>query len=121
MNQSAINFEDKFRQFEDQWQPRIIAEANNYRFKLAKIQGSVSWHSHTDKDEVFIVMDGSMIIKLRAGEVELNSGEMFVVKRGVEHSPYAENECRLLLVEPANLKTVGSPDGVPVTVEDVWI
>ncbi|UCD99145.1 MAG: cupin domain-containing protein [Chloroflexota bacterium] len=110
MKRKAINFEEKLAQFNDLWSPKIIAQMNDYHFKLAKIKGEFIWHSHPETDEAFIVLQGSLTIHLRDYEVVLQTGEMFVVPRGVEHRPVAEQECQILLVEPEG--TVNTGDAV---------
>tara|TARA_Y100000766_G_C18677514_1_gene493082 strand:- start:264 stop:575 length:312 start_codon:yes stop_codon:yes gene_type:complete len=100
MKKDKINLKEKFSQFTKHWSPRVVAEMNDYQFKIAKIKGEFVWHDHKDTDETFIVMEGEMSIKFRDGEVKLSEGEMFVVPRGLEHKPYAEKECKILVVEP---------------------
>jgi mannose-6-phosphate isomerase-like protein (cupin superfamily) len=121
MDYTAINFRAKLAKFSKHWSPKIIAQMNDYHFKLAKIQGEFVWHSHPETDEVFIVLDGIVRINLRDGEVELRAGEMFVVPKGVEHKPIAEQECHILLVEPAGTVNTGDARG-ELTVEQLeWI
>ena len=117
----AINFRDKLGQFTDHWAPKVIAEMNDYQFKLVKIQGEFVWHQHADTDEVFIVLDGRMTIELRDGRVELGPGEMYVVPKGVEHKPFAVDECRILLVEPRGVVNTGDVGGARTAPGDVWI
>jgi mannose-6-phosphate isomerase-like protein (cupin superfamily) len=102
-----VSFKEKLTLFSRHWSPKIIAAMNDYHFKLVKIQGDFIWHDHPETDEVFIVLDGAMRIDFRDGMVELHAGEMFVVPRGVEHKPYASQECSLLLVEPAGTVNTG--------------
>ena len=111
MQPSVINFTDKFAQFSDLWSPRIIAQMNDYHFKLAKIKGEFVWHSHDDTDEVFIVIDGEMSIAFRDGSVSLKAGELFVVPKGADHKPFAERECKAMLVEPAGTINTGDAGG----------
>ena len=121
MEYMPINLADKFGKFSDHWSPRVIAEMNGYQFKLAKIEGEFIWHRHADTDEVFIVLAGAMKIELPDGEVSLKAGEMFVVPKGVEHRPSAEQECRIMLVEPRGVVNTGEKS-VELTAEnDVWI
>ena len=96
---TPINFREKFATFSEQWSPKIIAQMNDYHFKIVKIQGEFVWHRHADTDEVFIVLDGELTIHFRDGEVALRSGEMFVIPRGVEHKPFARRECKMMLGE----------------------
>jgi mannose-6-phosphate isomerase-like protein (cupin superfamily) len=117
----SINLRDKLAKFSDHYAPRVVAEMNDYQFKLVKIQGEFVWHQHVDTDEVFLVVDGQMRIDFRDGSVALKSGEMFVVPRGVEHKPYAETECKLMLIEPRGVVNTGDAGG-PLTAKDnVWI
>ena len=117
----SINFQDKLSKFSDHWSPKVIAEMNDYQFKLAKLEGEFVWHNHPDTDEVFIVIEGSMYIELEDGLVELNAGEMYVVPKGVMHRPYAENECKIMLVEPRRVVNTGDADSELTAENDVWI
>jgi mannose-6-phosphate isomerase-like protein (cupin superfamily) len=117
----AINFKEKLSKFSEHWAPKIIAQMNNYHFKIVKFQGEFVWHSHDDTDEVFIVLDGEMTIAFPDGSVELKDGEMFVVPRGVEHKPFAERECKAMLVEPAGTINTGGAGGEMTSEDDVWI
>ena len=117
----AINFADKLGKFSDHWAPKVIALMNDYQFKLVKIQGEFVWHSHKETDEVFIVLDGEMTIEFRDGRVDLKTGEMFVVPKGVEHKPAANRECKIMLVEPCGVVNTGDADGLYTAPNDVWI
>ena len=97
---TTINFAEKFSLFTDHWSPKVIAEMNDYQFKLVKIQGEFVWHDHGHTDEVFIVLEGSMNIEFEDRTITLNAGEMHVVPKGTRHKPYAEHECKVMLVEP---------------------
>lgn len=122
MNHTSINFQEKFSKFTEHWSPRIIAQLNDYQFKLAKVRGEFVWHDHPDTDEVFIVIKGHLVILFRDGEVSLDEGEMYVVPKGVEHKPVAEKECHILLVEPAGLVNTGSATESELTApNDIWI
>jgi mannose-6-phosphate isomerase-like protein (cupin superfamily) len=121
MEYSVINFQEKLAKFSDHWAPRVIAQMNDYHFKLVKIQGEFVWHSHPETDEVFLVIDGEMCIELRDGQVDLKAGEMFVVTRGVEHKPVAESECKILLVEPVGTTNTGDAGGEMTAENNVWI
>ena len=116
-----INLQNKYSKFTKHWSPRVIAEMNDYQFKLAKIKGEFIWHNHTHTDETFIVMDGNMTLKFRDGEVKLREGELFVVPRGVEHKPCAEEECKILVIEPRGIINTGDAGGKFTMTEDVWI
>jgi mannose-6-phosphate isomerase-like protein (cupin superfamily) len=116
-----INLKEKLSKFSEHWTPKIIAEMNDYQFKLVKIKGDFVWHNHSDTDEVFIVIEGSMKIEFKDGVIELNEGEMYVVPKGVEHKPFAENECKVLLVEPRGVVNTGDAEGELTAANDVWI
>lgn len=117
----AINFKEKFGKFSEHWSPKVIAEMNDYQFKLAKIKDEFVWHSHDDTDEVFVIMKGSMVMRLRDGDIELNEGEMFVVPKGVEHQPFAEEECHIMIIEPRGVVNTGDSDSDLTAQNDVWI
>jgi mannose-6-phosphate isomerase-like protein (cupin superfamily) len=99
----------------------VIAEMNDYQFKVVKIEGDFVWHSHADTDEAFIVLDGELRIDLREGAVVVGRGEMYVVPKGVEHKPYAEREVKLLLIEPRGVLNTGDQAGERTAMNDVWI
>ena len=117
----SINFQDKLSKFSEHWSPKEIAEMTDYQFKHAKLDGEFVWHTHTDTDEGFIVIEGSMCIELEDGLVELSAGEMYVVPKGVMHRPYAENECKIMLVEPRRVVNTGDADSELTAENDVWI
>ena len=121
MTQKAINLQQKLALFNEHWQPKVIAEMNDYQFKLVKIQGDFIWHDHTDTDETFMVLDGQLRLDFRDGVVHLSAGEMFVVPKGVEHKPYAEGEVKLLLIEPRGVLNTGHEGGERTAKNDVWI
>jgi mannose-6-phosphate isomerase-like protein (cupin superfamily) len=121
MNYRPINFRQKLGLFAEQWQPKVVAEMNEYQFKLVKLQGDFIWHDHKDTDETFIVIDGELRIDFRDGAVRVEAGEMFVVPKGVEHKPYAEHEVKLLLIEPRGVLNTGEQGGDRTAQNDVWI
>ena len=116
-----INFSEKLSEFSDHWSPKVIAEMNNYQFKLVKIEGEFIWHNHADTDETFIVLEGSMFIELEDETVELNEGEMYVVPRGVNHKPYALEECKVMLGEPRGVVNTGDINNDLTASNDEWI
>lgn len=118
---SAINLKEKLSKLNEQWSPRVIAELNDYQFKLAKIEGDFIWHSHPDTNEAFIVLDGVLRIDLRESAVTLKPGELYVVPKGVEHKPFAEGECSILLIEPRGTDNTGDAGGERTAAQDVWI
>ena len=121
MLSDKINLKEKYSKFTQYWSPRIIAEMNNYQFKIAKIKGEFVWHAHKDTDETFIVIEGTMCIKFRDGEVKLSEEEMYVVPKGVEHKPCAENECKILVIEPKGVINTGDAGGKLTINEDMWV
>ena len=121
MEFKPINFEEKLSRFSEHWAPKVIARMNDYQFKVVKLQGEFVWHRHDHTDEVFIVLDGEVSIAFREGSVALKAGEMFVVPRGIEHKPFAEVECKVLLVEPAGTANTGDAGGEMTAEDDVWI
>jgi mannose-6-phosphate isomerase-like protein (cupin superfamily) len=121
MPPQVVNFSDKLAKFSEHWSPKIVAQMNDYHFKIVKVQGDFVWHCHPETDEVFIVLGGELRIDFRDGAVSLGAGEMAVAPRGVEHKPYAERECRLLLVEPAGTVNTGDAGGERTAANDVWI
>ncbi len=116
-----INFNEKLELIIEHWTPKIVAQMNDYQLKLVKIQGDFTWHNHPETDEVFIVLKGCMQIDFRDGLVELQTGEMFVVPKEIEHKPFAEQECSLLLVEPIGTVNSGNAGGDMTAPSDVWI
>lgn len=121
MKFEAINFSEKLSKISEHWKPKIIAQMNDYHFKVVKLQGEFVWHKHDDTDEVFIVLDGEMSIAFKEGAVLLKSGEMFVVPEGVEHKPIAIDECKVILVEPAGTINTGDVGGEMTADNNVWI
>ena len=121
MKFQPINFEEKLLKFSEHWSPKIIAQLNDYHLKLAKVQGEFVWHDHPETDEVFIVVKGQLKILFRDGNVLLNEGEMFVVPKGVEHKPVAENECHILLIEPAGTVNTGDVKDDLTAPNNIWI
>ena len=121
MDYKSINLGQKFRLFDEQWQPKVIAEMNDYQFKIVKLQGDFVWHDHKDTDETFIVIEGDLRIDFRDGAVDVAAGEMFVVPKGVEHKPYAKHEVKLLLIEPRGVRNTGHEGGERRAENDVWI
>lgn len=120
---SKVNLIQKFSLFEDQWSPKIVGELNGQFVKLAKVEGSFNWHAHEEEDELFMVIKGSLTIKMREGDVTLDEGEFFIVPRGVAHKPVADREAWVLLFEPketAHSGNVKTERTVPVEKQQ-WI
>jgi mannose-6-phosphate isomerase-like protein (cupin superfamily) len=116
-----INLQEKLGKFTDHWSPKIIAQINDYHLSIVKLQGDFVWHMHDDTDEMFLAIDGEMEIVFRDGKVVLKPGELFVVPKGVEHKPFAKNECNVLLFEPAGTINTGDVCGEMTAEEDIWI
>ena len=121
MDYQSINFKDKFAKVSEHWSPKIIAQMNDYHFKIAKIQGEFVWHNHPETDEVFMILKGQLEIQFRDGNVLLKEGEMFIVPKGLEHKPVAEHECHILLVEPEGTVNTGDVVNERTAANDVWI
>jgi len=121
MDYRPVNFGKKFGLLREQWQPRVVAELNDYQFKVVRLEGDFVWHSHADTDEAFVVMEGELRIDFRDGAVRIGPGEMFVVPKGIEHKPYAEREVKMLLIEPRGVPNTGDQGGERTTQNDVWI
>ncbi|MFP4564718.1 MAG: cupin domain-containing protein [Spirochaetia bacterium] len=102
-----INLEEKFGLFSDQWSPRVIAELNDYHVKIARIQGDFTWHTHDDTDEMFVVVEGSLRMDYENGAVFVESGELVIVPKGTAHKPYAEEEAKIMLIEPGGTSNTG--------------
>jgi mannose-6-phosphate isomerase-like protein (cupin superfamily) len=115
----AVNLAERFSRFTDQWSPKIVGELNDSYIKLAKVQGEFVWHQHANEDEFFLVVQGRLLIRLRDRDVLLHAGEFFVVPRGVEHLPIADEEAHILLLEPKATLHTGDVDSArTVAVED---
>jgi mannose-6-phosphate isomerase-like protein (cupin superfamily) len=121
VNYKSINFQQKFGLFNEQWLPKVVAEMNDYQFKVVKLQGDFIWHDHKDTDETFIVVEGDLRIDFRDGAVHVSTGEMFVVPKGIEHKPYAEHEVKLLLIEPRGVLNTGHEGSHRTAANDVWL
>ena len=116
-----INIADKFSRFDEIWVPKIAAELNNDYIKLDKFHGEFLWHKHDDEDELFLVVKGSIIVKLRDGDVEVAEGEFIVIPKGVEHKPTAEKEAHVLIVEPKNALNTGDVQDDKTLTKLDWI
>lgn len=118
----TLNFAQKFNLFSEQWAPKVIAEMNDYQFKIVRLQGDFIWHAHAATDETFIVLEGRLRIDFRGSHVLVSQGEMVVVPKGVEHKPSAEAEVKLLLIEPRGVLNTGEEAiSGRTAVNDVWI
>lgn len=102
-----VNLAEKFRLFDEYWSPKIVGELNDAHVKLAKFKGEFVWHKHDAEDELFLVIKGNLLIKLRDREIHLSAGEFTIIPRGVEHLPIAEQEAQVLLLEPKTTLNTG--------------
>jgi mannose-6-phosphate isomerase-like protein (cupin superfamily) len=116
-----VNLREKLARFQEHWSPKVIAELNDYQLKVAKLQGEFVWHTHAHTDELFLVLEGRLRIDFRDGAVELGPGELYIVPKGVEHKPFADGECSVLLVEPRGVVNTGETGGGLTAPNDVWI
>lgn len=117
---TPVNLADKLEKFSEHWSPKVIAQMNDHQFKLARFQGEFVWHRHADTDEVFMVLDGLMTVHFRDGDVNVHTGELFVVPRDVEHKTSAQDECKVLIVEKSG--TMNTGDALSeLTSPAVWI
>ena len=107
----VVDLRDKLSLFSEHWSPKVVATMNDYEVKVAKVKGEFVWHSHADTDELFLVVDGYLTIRLPDGEVSLGPGQLFVVPRGVEHCPVAADEASIVLIEPAGVVNTGEAGG----------
>ena len=107
----VVNLSEKFERFSGYWKPKIVGELNGQHVKLVKLKGEFVWHHHEQEDELFLVVVGSLRMKLRDREVEIRPGEFFIVPKGVEHCPVAEEECHVVLLEPASTLNTGNIRG----------
>jgi len=115
-----VNLSAKLALIDEHWKPKIVARMNDNDIILVKVQGEFVWHKHDDTDDFFLVVKGHLTIQLRDRNVELAEGELFVVPRGVEHCPLADEEAHVLLIEPRGTPNTGDAGG-PLTTEKDWI
>ena len=104
----AIDLEEKFSQFTEYWSPKVVGELNGQLVKLAKLKGEFVWHHHENEDELFMVIKGELTIKLKDQDIHLNEGQFFIIPKGVEHLPVAEEECYVMLFEPKSVLNTGN-------------
>ncbi|WP_240430501.1 cupin domain-containing protein [Serratia marcescens] len=116
-----INFAHKLSLITEQWQPKVIAEMNDYQFKVVKIHGDFVWHTHAETDEAFIVVEGVLRIDFRDGHVLVNPGEIYVVPKGVEHKTSAQTTIKMMMIEPCGVLNTGHEGGERTAESDVWI
>jgi len=115
MTNDAVDVNEKFALFTEQWSPKLVARLNDYEVKLVRIEGDFVWHTHEDTDELFLVLEGRLTIQLRDRDVVLEPGQLYVVPRGVEHCPRADEEVKAMLLEPAGVVNTGNAAAVSLT------
>ena len=106
---TAISLTEKLHAFSEHWSPKIVAQFNGHDVMVVKVKGEFVWHSHAETDDPFLVLKGNLVIELRDGEVRLGPGDLYVVPKGIEHRPVAEEEAHLLLIEPHGTPNTGDP------------
>ena len=116
-----INLEEKFALFKEHWTPKIISELNDYQIKIVKVEGDFVWHDHSNTDEFFLVIEGTLFIEFEEETMELTTGELYVVPKGVQHRPYALEECKVMLIEPRGVVNTGEAESDLTASNDVWI
>ena len=122
MKKKVLNIKNKFSLFNDRWSPKVIAEMNDYQIKLVKLKGDFQWHNHKDTDEVFIVFEGNLRIDFKEGYINLSEGEMYVIPKGVEHKPSANDETKIMLIEPRGVINTGDSDPSHLTAKNyLWV
>ena len=118
---NKVNLAEKFALFSEHWTPKIITELNDYQIKIVKVVGDFVWHDHSDTDEFFLVIEGTLFIEFEDETMELNAGELYVVPKGVQHRPYALEECKVMLIEPRGVVNTGEAESNLTASNDVWI
>ena len=122
MIQTKVDLAQKFSLFSEPWQPKIVGEVNGMHVKLARLQGDFMWHSHEHEDEMFLVIEGVLVMKFRDRTERIEAGQFIIVPRGVEHFPSSEGaECKIMLIEPNTTVNTGDLDANERTVADMEI
>ncbi|AXO88726.1 cupin domain-containing protein [Pseudomonas sp. K1(2024)] len=116
-----VNLLQKIDLIDQQWSPRVVAQMNDYQFKVVRIEGEFIWHSHPETDEAFIVLEGILRIDLPERSVHVAAGELYVVPKGVKHRTAAEGEAKLMMIEPQGVLNTGQEGGERTALNDVWI
>ncbi len=121
IDMKKINLKKKFEKFSDHWSPKVIAELNDYQFKLVKIKDDFVWHNHQHTDEAFIVINGTIYIEFEDKTEEINEGEMIIVPKGINHKPFAKNEAEIMIIEPRGVINTGQVNDKLTAPNDEWI
>ena len=114
---NKVNLLEKFGLFDERFHPKIVGDLNDHQVKVVKLLGEFVWHHHENEDELFLVVKGRMRMGLRDGDVELSEGELFIVPKGVEHKPSADEECWIVLIEPGSTLNTGNVIGEKTVAE----
>jgi len=114
----VVNLSEKFNLINEHWSPRLIGELNNQAVKIAKLKGEFIWHHHENEDEMFFVIEGSMIIKLKDKDIVLNKNEFFIIPKGIEHKPVARDEVLVMMFEPMSTINTGNIES-DITIKDI--
>ena len=118
---NKVNLSEKFSLFSEHWTQKIIAELIDYQINIDMVEGDFVWHNHSDTDEFFLVIEGTLFIEFESETMELKTGELCVVPKGVQHRPYAKEECRIMLIEPRGVVNTGDAESELRASNDVWI
>ncbi|MAY04406.1 MAG: cupin [Euryarchaeota archaeon] len=118
---NKVNLSEKFALFSEHWTPKIISELNDYQIKIVKAEGDFVWHDHSHTDEFFFVIEGTLFIEFESETMELKAGELYVVPKGVQHRPFAHEECKIMLIEPRGVVNTGDSESELTASNDVWI
>lgn len=118
---NKVNLSEKLDTFTEHWKPKIVGELNGQHVKLAKFKGEFVWHHHDEEDELFLVLKGRMVLRLKDRDINLDAGEFFIVPKGLEHCPYADEEVHILLLEPASTLNTGNVRGDRTVEKPEWI
>ena len=116
-----VNLYEKFGLFSENWKPKIVGELNGQHVKLGKIEGKFVWHQHENEDELFLVVKGNMRLEFRDKVIDMVEGEFIIVPRAVEHRPVADEECHIMMFEPASTLNTGNIDDEFTVQELEWI
>jgi len=116
-----IDINQKFSLFTEHWSPKVIGKINNYLVKIGKLQGDFVWHKHEETDELFMVNNGVLRVDFRDGPVFVNSGQMLIVPKGIEHKTHADEECELIMFEPETTLFKGNVESEKTAPEPEWI
>ncbi|NRA68091.1 MAG: cupin domain-containing protein [Pseudobacteriovorax sp.] len=121
MKEKSVNLKETFKKFDESWSPKVVAELNDYQFKVAWFEGEFVWHDHSETDEAFLVLEGHILIHLESETVSLSEGELYIVKKGLRHKPEAPVKSKVLLFEPKGVINTGNEQSDLQAENDIWI